>query len=128
MLVLFLLPFCPIFGSDTKEPYHSGLVVKPVSDNLQGLIVPSGCTFVYNQYLFCFGSLLFLICIGMKLSIHPNLNSFLLEAYDIIRKEVQIVYRLFLVNCYLLHVPRLPSQPASSGRGLVIETNWVELA
>ena len=24
-------------------------------------------------------------------------------------KEVQIVYRLFLVNCYLLHVPRLPS-------------------
>ena len=32
-------------------------------------------------------------------------------------KEVQIVYRLFLVNFYLLHVPRLPSQPASSGRG-----------
>ena len=32
-------------------------------------------------------------------------------------KEVQIVYRLFLVHCYLLHVPRLPSQPASSGRG-----------
>ena len=25
-------------------------------------------------------------------------------------KEVQMVYRLFLVNCYLLHVPRLPSQ------------------
>ena len=24
-------------------------------------------------------------------------------------KEVQIVYRLFLVNCYLLNVPRLPS-------------------
>ena len=32
-------------------------------------------------------------------------------------KEVQIVYRLFLVNCYLLHVPRLSSQPASSSRG-----------
>ena len=43
-------------------------------------------------------------------------------------KEVQIVYRLFLVNCYLLHVPRLPSQPASSGRGWVIEKNWLELA
>ena len=34
-------------------------------------------------------------------------------------KEVQIVYRLFLVNCYLLHVPRLPSQPTSNGGGLV---------
>ena len=43
-------------------------------------------------------------------------------------KEVQIVYRLFLVNCYLLHVPRLPSQPASSGRGWVIDWNWLELA
>ena len=32
-------------------------------------------------------------------------------------KEVQIVYRLFLVNCYLLHVPRLPSQPASNVEG-----------
>ena len=31
-----------------------------------------------------------------------------------ILKEVQIVYRLFLMNCYLLHVPRLPSQPASN--------------
>ena len=31
---------------------------------------------------------------------------------SIIAKEVQIVYRLFLVNYYLLHVPRLPSQPA----------------
>ena len=28
-------------------------------------------------------------------------------------KEVQIVYRLFLVNYCLLHVPRLPSKPAS---------------
>jgi hypothetical protein len=37
--------------------------------------------------------------------------------HDTAFKEVQIVYRLFLVNCYLLHVPRLPSQPASSGRG-----------
>ena len=35
-------------------------------------------------------------------------------------KEVQIVYRLFLVNCYLLHVPRLPYQPASNAGGLVI--------
>ena len=32
-------------------------------------------------------------------------------------KEVQIVYRLFLVNCYLLHVPRRPSPPASNARG-----------
>ena len=46
-------------------------------------------------------------------------------------KEVQIVYRLFLVSCYLLHVPRLPSQPASTEkdlRGWVIEKNWLELA
>ena len=42
-------------------------------------------------------------------------------------KEVQIVYRLFLVNCYLLHVPRLPSQPGSSGRGWVIDFIWLEL-
>ena len=29
-------------------------------------------------------------------------------------KEVQIVHRLFLVNCYLLHVPRImPSQLAT---------------
>ena len=33
-------------------------------------------------------------------------------------KEIQIVYRLlFLVNCYLPHVPRLPSQPASNVGG-----------
>ena len=32
-------------------------------------------------------------------------------------KEVQIVYRLFLVNCYLLHVSRLTSQPASKVGG-----------
>ena len=44
-------------------------------------------------------------------------------------KEVQIVYRLFLVNCYLLHVPRLPSQPASNVGGLVIHLtglNWLD--
>ena len=29
-------------------------------------------------------------------------------------KEIQIVYRLFIVNCYLLHVPRLFFQPVSS--------------
>ena len=29
--------------------------------------------------------------------------------------------RKFLVNCYLLHVPRIPSQPASNMRGLVIQ-------
>ena len=37
------------------------------------------------------------------------------------------VYRLFLVNCYLLHVPRLPSQPASIGRVWVIDFIWLEL-
>ena len=44
-------------------------------------------------------------------------------------KEVQIVYRLFLVNWYLLHVPRLPSQPASIVRGWVIDwtgLNWLD--
>ena len=43
-------------------------------------------------------------------------------------KEVQIVYMLFLVNCYLLHIPMLPSQTASNVRGWVIEKNWLELA
>ena len=42
-------------------------------------------------------------------------------------KKVQIVYRLFLVNCYLLHVPRLPFQLASIGRGSVIDFIWLEL-
>ena len=48
---------------------------------------------------------------------------------NIISKEVQIVYRLFLVNCYLLHVPRLPSQPASNMGGWVIDwngLNWLD--
>ena len=46
---------------------------------------------------------------------------FLLPATTtIFSKEVQIVYRLFLVNCYLLHVPRLPSQPAINMGGLLI--------
>ena len=40
-------------------------------------------------------------------------------------KEVQIVHRLFLVNCYLLHVTRLPSQPVRNLGGLVI--NWTGL-
>ena len=44
-----------------------------------------------------------------------------LKSYDIQNKEVQIVYRLFLVNCYLLHVSRLPSQPASNMGGWLID-------
>ena len=44
-------------------------------------------------------------------------SAFLLISNIPSSKEVQIVYRLFLVNCYLLHVPRLPFQPVSSGRG-----------
>ena len=42
-------------------------------------------------------------------------------------KEVQIVFRFFLVNWYLLHVSRLLFQPASSGRGWVIDFLWFEL-
>ena len=42
-------------------------------------------------------------------------------------KEVQIVYRLFPVNCYLLHVPSLTSQPAGSEGGWVIDFIWLEL-
>ena len=38
----------------------------------------------------------------------------------LLTKEVLKVYKLFLVNCYLLHVPRLPFQPASNVGGLVI--------
>ena len=45
-------------------------------------------------------------------------------------KEVKIVYmylnRLFLVNCYLLHVPTLPSQPASTGGRLSDWLNWLD--
>ena len=44
-------------------------------------------------------------------------------------KEVQIVYRLFLVNCYILHVPSLPSQTASNVGGWVIDwtgLNWLD--
>ena len=36
-------------------------------------------------------------------------------------KGVKIVYRLLLVNCYLLHVPRHPSQAASNVGGWVID-------
>ena len=43
-------------------------------------------------------------------------------------KKIEIIHRLFLVNCYLMHVPRLPSQPASSGRGWVIDFIWLELS
>ena len=42
-------------------------------------------------------------------------------------KEVQIVYMLFLVNCYLLQVPRLASQPASNAGGSAIDFIWLEL-
>ena len=46
-----------------------------------------------------------------------------------VTKEVQIVYRLFLVICYLLHVPRLPSQPVSNAMQEVeIDFVWLELA
>ena len=31
------------------------------------------------------------------------------------------------MSCYLLQVPRLPSQPVSNGRGWVIDFNWLEL-
>ena len=53
----------------------------------------------------------------LKIIATPNLRKFKLY-----------IGRLFLVNCYLLHVPRLPSQPASSSRGWVIEKNWLEMA
>ena len=43
-------------------------------------------------------------------------------------KEVKIVYRLSLVNCYLLNVPRLPFQPASTGGRLSDCLNRLELA
>ena len=42
---------------------------------------------------------------------------FALESCNSNCKEVQIVYRLFLVNCYQLHLPRHPSQPASNVGG-----------
>ena len=35
-------------------------------------------------------------------------------------KEIEMIHKLFLANCYLLHVPRLSFQPASNLGGLVI--------
>ena len=49
-----------------------------------------------------------------------NMTSVLFMSLLMLIKEVQIVYRLFLVNCYLLHLPRLPSQTASDAGGWVI--------
>ena len=46
-----------------------------------------------------------------------KLVAFLFDKHNVSIKEIQIVYRLFLVNCYLMHVPRLPSQPASNVGG-----------
>ena len=46
-----------------------------------------------------------------------SLYRYHLSLVVVVIEEVKIVYRLFLVNCYLLHVPRLPLQLASSGRG-----------
>ena len=43
-------------------------------------------------------------------------------------KKVEIVHRLFLVNCYLLHVLLSYAQPASSVEGLVIHRSAGEIA
>ena len=60
----------------------------------------------------------------------PKLREYLVKALKVHKiKEVKIVYRSFLVNCYLLHVPRLPSQPANNVGGLVIHwtgLNWLD--
>ena len=50
---------------------------------------------------------------------HRTLNSICVA----LCKEIQIIYRLFLVNCNLLHVPRILFQLASSVGGRVI--NWI---
>ena len=48
----------------------------------------------------------------------PKLREYLVIALKVYKiKEVKIVYMLFLVNCYLLHVPKLP---ASNVGGLAI--------
>ena len=68
-----------------------------------------------------------IICVVFSIDIIKNPKN-VLETHFVITlrflyvlvKEVQIVYRLFLVNYYILHVPRLPSQPASNVGGLVI--------
>ena len=54
---------------------------------------------------------------GSKMPGRIQYQQFSLPATKGMSKEVQIVYRLLLVNCYLLHVPRLPSQPASNVGG-----------
>ena len=46
--------------------------------------------------------------------------SYYYQINPIVTKEVQIVYRLFLVNSYLLHVLLKYAQPASNVGGVVI--------
>jgi hypothetical protein len=63
-----------------------------------------------------------------KIDVDRNTIKYILKFQNVLGKEVKIVSRLFLVNCYLLHVPRLPSQPASTGGRLSDWLNWLELA
>ena len=59
--------------------------------------------------------------------LHTNDNVYPTEAdAEILGKEVQIVYRLFLVNCYQLHVLLNYAKPASNVGGLVIQVNWLD--
>ena len=65
----FLLPFCPIFGSGMKAPYHFGL---KLYSNLLVTTYRDFCTIWW--YIIQSIFVLFLLYIGMRLSIHPNLN------------------------------------------------------
>ena len=46
-----------------------------------------------------------------------------LQRRGVTTKEIEIIHRLFLVNCYILHIPRFPSQPASNVGALAMTRN-----
>ena len=57
--------------------------------------------------------------IALNALVYEQCNAIIIIMYHFNNEceEVQIVKRLFLMNYYVLHVPRLPSQPASNVGG-----------
>ena len=57
---------------------------------------------------------------GIGYGIGPKVLANLGLCFGIGPKEIEMIHRLFLVNCYLLHVLLNYAQPASNVGGLVI--------
>ena len=71
---------------------------------------------IYEKFILKYCQIVFSRPFGKKHG-YKNMNT--LIYIEMTSKEIEIIHRfiLFLVNCYLLHVPRLPSQPASNVGG-----------